>query len=154
MCDRIAIMDRGRILQVATPSEMYHSPATAFVAGFLGNPPTSFLAGRARGGRVEVDGTDLALGVTETTKRLADGGAVSIGLRPEHYGPGGDLTLPGTVVFVENQGRENLYDVRLSNGSLLRSIQPVRNDVAVGDVVNWGTSTAQFMLFDADGTRL
>ena len=43
MCDRIAIMNDGKILQVTTPSEMYENPTNDFVASFLGNPPIVFL---------------------------------------------------------------------------------------------------------------
>ena len=46
MCDRIAIMNAGEIVQIATPTEMYHNPATQFVAGFLGNPPIAFISRR------------------------------------------------------------------------------------------------------------
>jgi inositol-phosphate transport system ATP-binding protein len=58
------------------------------------------------------------------------------------------------VSFVETQGRENLYDVKLGNGSVLRSIQPVRDDVKVGDTVNWGAVDDKIMVFAEDGTRL
>ena len=154
MCDRIAIMDKGQIIQIATPTEMYHSPRTAFVAGFLGNPPMAFLRGRLHAGAVVLDGDRLTLAVPHLADRLPDGASVMLGLRPENYGPQGDLAFPGTVVFVETQGRENLYDVRLPDGSLLRSIQPVRADISVGDEVNWAAPRDKIMVFAEDGTRL
>jgi len=153
MCDRIAIMDQGRIIQVATPTEMYHAPRTAFVAGFLGNPPIAFLTGQVRGGQIAVQGTTATLPLPGS-HALAEGGTVSLGIRPENYGPKGDVPLPGTVAFVETQGRENLYDVRLADGTLLRSIQPVRGDVAVGDAVEWAAMSDKVMVFAEDGTRL
>jgi inositol-phosphate transport system ATP-binding protein len=151
MCDRIAIMNQGQIVQLATPTEMYHAPKTAFVAGFLGNPPISFLKGAVQGGNIVLPG-----GVSMPAKLAAglEGTAVTLGIRPENYGPHGDLALPGTVSFVETQGRENLYDVRLPDGTVLRSIQPVRGDVAVGDTVQWGAVADKVMVFAADGTRL
>ena len=154
MCDRIAIMDKGRIIQIATPTEMYHAPATAFVAGFLGNPPMAFLPGRLNGGAIVLDRADLTLPMPHLAGRLPEGAALTVGLRPENYGPAGDLAFPGSVVFVETQGRENLYDVRLADGSLLRSIQPVRADVAVGDAVTWAAHRDKIMVFAEDGTRL
>ena len=55
MSDRIAVMDRGRIEQVATPRALYEAPATAFVAGFIGN--VNLLTGRATGaGTVDCGG--------------------------------------------------------------------------------------------------
>lgn len=154
MCDRIAIMDKGRIIQIATPSEMYQSPRTAFVAGFLGNPPMTFLRGRFRKGAVAVEGAKFSLPVPHLAGRLAEEAEVTLGIRPENYGPDGDLVIPGSVVFVETQGRENLYDVRLADGSLLRSIQPVRADIRVGSDVAWSAPADKVMVFAEDGTRL
>jgi inositol-phosphate transport system ATP-binding protein len=45
MCDCIAIVKEGEIVQIATPAEMHTDPRTAFVAGFLWNPPITFLRG-------------------------------------------------------------------------------------------------------------
>ena len=149
MCDRIAIMNAGQIIQIATPTEMYHNPASAFVAGFLGNPPIAFLKGAAAAGTVAIDNSDLKLALP----RGADG-KVTLGIRPEDFGPSGDVIIPGKIAFVETQGRENLYDVRLANGSLLRSIQPVRDDIRVGDEVHWGATGDKVMIFAEDGTRL
>ncbi len=43
MCDRIAVFEHGRIVQVGSGEDLYHRPATAFVAGFIGN--SNFLRG-------------------------------------------------------------------------------------------------------------
>lgn len=154
MCDRIAIMDKGSIIQIATPSEMYEAPRTAFVAGFLGNPPMAFLRGRFRHVAGVVEGANFSLPAARLAGRLAEGAEVTLGIRPENYGPSGDLVIPGTVVFVETQGRENLYDVRLADGSLLRSIQPVRSDIRVGSEVTWGAEAEKVMVFAKDGVRV
>src|SRR5690606_35906269 len=61
MCDRIAIMNAGEIIQIATPTEMYHDPRTEFVAGFLGNPPIAFLRGTATEGGLALEGSDLVV---------------------------------------------------------------------------------------------
>jgi inositol-phosphate transport system ATP-binding protein len=149
MCDRIAIMNSGQIIQIATPTEMYHNPANAFVAGFLGNPPIAFLNGAAADSTVAIDNSDLKLALPKCAN-----GRVTLGIRPEDFGPNGNVSIPGKIAFVETQGRENLYDVRLANGSLLRSIQPVRSDIKVGDDVTWGATGDKVMIFAEDGTRL
>ncbi len=154
MCDRIAIMNAGEIIQIATPTEMYHNPATEFVAGFLGNPPIAFLRGTADNAGFALENSDLKLDLPGAKSVAANGSPLSLGIRPEDFGPAGDAIIPGKVVFVETQGRENLYDVQLANGSVLRSIQPVRDDIAVGDEVRWGANSNQIMVFTQDGTRL
>ena len=45
MADRICIMNKGEVLQIGPPSEVYARPATRFVAGFIGSPAMNFLAG-------------------------------------------------------------------------------------------------------------
>jgi spermidine/putrescine transport system ATP-binding protein len=70
MSDRIAVMSEGRVEQVGTPEEIYHSPATAFVAGFIGT--ANLLAGTVEcvhPDRVEV--------------RLTAGGSAEVPMRPD-----------------------------------------------------------------------
>jgi len=152
MCDRIAIMDAGEIIQIATPTEMYHNPRTQFVAGFLGNPPIAFLHGTASEGAFELTKSDLKIPLQRSLPGKIS--RLTLGIRPEDFGPSGDIVIPGKVAFVETQGRENLYDVRLPDGSVLRSIQPVRSDVSVGQEVRWAADSSKVMVFAEDGTRL
>ena len=85
--DRIAVMNGGRIEQIAAPAELYDRPATRFVAGFIGT--MNLLEGRATGdGRVEIPGLALPVAGAEA---LAPGAAVTLGLRPEDL----ELTAPG-----------------------------------------------------------
>lgn len=136
MCDRIAIMNDGRIVQIDTPSEMYRNPHDKFVAGFLGNPPISFVAPG------DLPGFE------------APAGSDRIGLRPEHIGPQFGTGLKGEVRFIETQGREDLFDIALPSGQLVRSIQPARSGIALGQQVDWGFDTAAALSFDRSGARL
>ena len=134
MCDRIAIMNAGRIVQFDTPQAMYQDPRDKFVASFLGNPPISFVAAR------DLEGTPDK--------------AHEIGVRPEHFGPQHGAGIAGEVIFVETQGREELFDVRLPSGAILRSIQAAGRQVAVGDRVDWGLDRPRLLAFDSTGARL
>lgn len=154
MCDRIAIMDHGKILQVASPTEMYDNPITDFVAGFLGNPPIAFLEGKLDNGKVKLKGSEFSLPLPGAINGLSEGDYVKLGVRPEHVGQGQGTELPGKISFVETQGRENLYDMTLDNSSILRSIQPVRHDIALGQSVNWTIDTERMLVFNSQGNRL
>ena len=79
---------------------------------------------------------------------------MTLGIRPEIFGPDGDIPIRGRISFVEAQGRENLYDLTLPNGDVLRSIQPVRDDVALNDDVEWSISGDRILVFDETGARL
>jgi inositol-phosphate transport system ATP-binding protein len=154
MCDRIAIMNAGRIIQVATPTEMYRNPATQFVAGFLGTPPIAFIRGTAADGRFAPIGGGTPIPLPSNIERPTEGSAVTLGIRPEDFGPRGDVAIPGRISFIETQGRENLYDVTVADGSVLRSIQPVGDEIRLGAAVDWAVARDKIMVFDEAGRRL
>ena len=151
MSDRIAIMKEGEILQVASPTEMYQQPVNDFVAGFLGNPPIAFLDALVKDGKIDVLNGKIQFGFPRNTKP-SNGTKIRLGIRPEHYQPKNPIQIPGNISFVETQGRENLYDVQLEDGSILRSIQ----SSAVGTIeknsqVGWGVQPDQLLIFDQAG---
>ena len=155
MSDRIAIMKEGKILQVATPTEMYQSPENDFVASFLGNPPIAFLDGIISAGNVKISSGNIEFPCPENIEKHPDGSHISVGIRPEFYQPGNPYKISGTVSFVEIQGRENLYDIRLKDGSLLRSIQSANvSPLSSGTEVDWGVKPEQLFFFDNSGKRL
>lgn len=149
MCDRIALMKDGMIVQIAPPAEMYDNPADAYVAGFLGNPPIAFLDAEA--------GTDLVTAGGQTlgpAERLAGHGPLRLGVRPEHFGPGLGSEMSGTVRMMETHGREDLFEVELDGGGRLRAILPAGRGTRIGDAVRWGVDTARIFAFSTEGTRL
>ena len=155
MSDRIAIMKEGKILQVATPTEMYQSPENDFVASFLGNPPIAILDGTVSGGNVQIRGNQIELPLPESIQKRDNGSTIGVGIRPENYQPELPYKITGTISFVEIQGRENLYDIRLKDGSLLRSIQSANvSPLSQGTKVNWGVIPEQLLFFDSLGKRL
>ncbi|MDO6729078.1 ABC transporter ATP-binding protein [Marinovum sp. 2_MG-2023] len=150
MCDRIALMKDGNIEQISTPSEMYERPASRYVAGFLGNPPISFLQAEANGQLALGGGNALALpnGITAT-------GPVTLGVRPEHFGPQHrGPSVAGRVSFIEPQGREDLIDVILPDDQRLRAIVPAGHDITLGQEISWQVDLDRVHLFDAEGARL
>jgi spermidine/putrescine transport system ATP-binding protein len=80
MADRIAVMDAGRIEQLAPPRELYDAPATPFVAGFIGDMTT--VGGTLAGDAVELPG-GLRVPLGRRLVEAANGAAVRVGLRPE-----------------------------------------------------------------------
>lgn len=60
LADRIAVMHRGRIVQIAPPVEVYSRPAEMFVGGFVGSPPMNFVTAEARHGVVMLDALQLS----------------------------------------------------------------------------------------------
>ncbi|MCS6849224.1 MAG: ABC transporter ATP-binding protein [Anaerolineae bacterium] len=82
MGDRLAIMDRGRVLQVGTYRDVYARPANAFVAGFLGVPPMNLFDGLVEAGQVSA----LQARLTPPPRVLdfvVRGQRIIAGIRPE-----------------------------------------------------------------------
>jgi multiple sugar transport system ATP-binding protein len=95
MGDCVGVMERGRVVQVGAPRDVYSRPATRFVGGFVGNPPMSFLSGvvRDHDGSLAIDLIDgvgvetaIPLPAGRWTAILAErrGMRAELGLRPEH----------------------------------------------------------------------
>ena len=126
MADRIAVMHRGRIEQMASATEIYDRPATLFVNQFVGT--TNVLAGRI----VATDGagTEVALvaGVLRTPpSQLMQGADVIVSVRPEHFrvqdeGESGQLS--GIVKVVMPLGPQVIYDVEIPGGTGVKISQP------------------------------
>ncbi len=149
ICDRIALMKDGGIVQIAEPAEMYINPMDRYVASFLGNPPIAFLDAMADEELRLAGGASLgAAGRLQGLDRLV------LGVRPEHYGPGKGVPLEGVVVMLETHGREDLFEVELAGCGRLRAILPAGSGTRIGTNVNWGIDMDHIFVFSPDGRRL
>lgn len=129
MADRIAVMDRGRLVQVATPGEIYEQPKTRFIAGFVGdvNILEGKVAGREAGlWRIETPAAAAPLTVADPDEALHAGQAVAVAVRPEkmtlHREPpaGRANLLTGEVWDIGYLGDWTIYRVRLESGDTVR----------------------------------
>ncbi len=142
MASRIAVMSEGRFLQVGTPAEIYETPATRFVADFIGNV-------NLMEGKVTVDEPDhvviqspdcqhfVAHGITGT-----EGMRVSVALRPEKIRLSRQQpedafnTAEGTVKELSYFGSFTVYHIELASGARLKvsqaNMQRHRDDSSPG----------------------
>ncbi len=89
LATRIVIMDKGLIMQVGEPLNVYNNPANQFVAGFIGSPAMNFLNVdvQSADGRLYLQGDALRLPVPESLQsryEIAHGKKAILGIRPEH----------------------------------------------------------------------
>lgn len=125
---RVAVLERGRLQQVAPPRELYDQPANAFVAGFIGNPPMNLFAARltSTGGETTLEFGHQRLRCSERSKRLPlppVPSRVTAGIRPEHLELSptpGENVVPATVQHVEHLGHETLLYVALEGAEPVR----------------------------------
>jgi ABC-type sugar transport system ATPase subunit len=144
LSDKIAVMSRGNLEQYGTPYEIYHRPATRFVASFVGKPRMNLLpAMRSERGRYAVGGSSFVVEVGEAPA------TVVVGLRPEEctLDHAGDDEPQGVVKVVEPLG--NVSDVIVDLGSALFTVRtPGFSPFTVGDGVRIGVGRATVHCFD------
>jgi putative spermidine/putrescine transport system ATP-binding protein len=128
IADRIAVLDRGRVEQFATPAETYDRPATLFVAGFVGT--SNLMPGQL--GRSNDTHAEVALdcGVTlvcAPVARVAPGARVVVAVRPERLRlarGAGEGRMPGVLRAVMPLGPLAVYEVETADGTALKVSEP------------------------------
>jgi multiple sugar transport system ATP-binding protein len=136
LADRVVVMNNGIIEQVGPPQELYHKPATRFVAGFIGSPGMNFIPARLEAAasalRLHLPG-DIILPVpAERTARYNAwaGKEVLLGLRPEHLTETRNLdrpnvaTLSATPEVTEPMGMETLVHFRMADAPICARVDP------------------------------
>ena len=127
MGDRVAVLKRGELQQVAPPQDLYEHPDNLFVAGFIGSPAMNIQVGRiSREGddlHVSMGDHDVVIGdrAKQEYPAVADhvGDEVAVGIRPEHFLRGDDVSDGNSlgeleVALVEMLGSEMLVHLRSS----------------------------------------
>jgi len=126
LSSRMAVMDKGRIMQIGTANDIYEYPGNRFVAGFIGSInlfDATVLASDSAGVLLDVPaaGGRLTAGPTDT---VAPGDRVAIAVRPEKMTisrtePDHPNRFAGTVEGLAYFGKDSLYRVRLPGGTLV-----------------------------------
>jgi len=153
MGDRIAVMNRGEVLQVAAPRIIYDKPATRFVAAFIGSPAMNFLEAEGRLGAgcrsVRVNGARIPVPCVREASASDD---VVLGARPEHIVLADEGPLRGEVYGVEYMGARQLVTVDTSAGRVkVRAPNTIR--VTRGEHVGLRFRTEALVLFDSGTER-
>ena len=142
LADRIVILNHGRIEQIGTPEEVYDTPATVFVAGFIGAPPMNLLPAEA---------------LPDHSARRG----VLVGVRPEHliwHGAPSSTTsapfLSGRATVVEPLGSDTLVSLDVAGTAVIARLAP-RLVRKAGEEVALSADPANIHYFDrATGARL
>jgi iron(III) transport system ATP-binding protein len=114
MADRIAVLNEGVLEQMDSPEMIYHVPASAFVADFVGQ--ADFIPGEIKNGMVKTE-----LGEFPNALGLADDTPVSVMIRPDDIHLAPNKAADSRIVSRQFRGSENLYTVRLPSGQIIHS---------------------------------
>ncbi len=148
---RVCVLDQGKISQVGPPLELHRSPATRFVADFLGSPAMNLMELPVDGGHVTLFGQRLAV-----PPGASDRGPLTLGLRPQEvrtvaHDAGG---APARVTDLERHGSTTLCLLSHASGQSLLAELPGDVDYALDAQVHVDLGTTPTHWFAADGRRI
>ena len=152
MGTRIAVMDKGELMQVGPPQALYDSPKKLFVAGFIGSPSMNFVNVKRDGDQVQGEG--ITLPIPTRYRNGLDGSTDLIaGFRPEHLDLGdipNSATIRANADVVEFLGDEELLHVTVQGheGDVVAVVSS-EHRVKPGDVVDLKLPLEKLHLFDA-----
>ncbi|MEM9273412.1 MAG: ABC transporter ATP-binding protein [Cyanobacteria bacterium P01_F01_bin.143] len=156
MGDRIAVMNQGKIQQIARPLAIYNQPANRFVAEFIGSPPMNFLSVELVAPLIlKHEQFTLALPSTwQSSLANYQHQSLILGVRPQHF----QLSIPSkeslavTVDLVEALGNETYIAAHLAqepNIKIMASIPPDKT-ISAGETIFLAIALEKIHLFDSE----
>ncbi len=157
MGDRIAVMNQGKIQQIAPPLELYNHPTNQFVAEFIGSPPMNFLPVQIKAPLL-IHHSQFRLTLPEVWASVLqkyNGRSLTLGIRPEHL----SLSVPAPknlsvqVDLVEALGNDTYLSVSLPEASTLQVRIPPDQLVQIGEQIWLSIAVDKIHLFDPQTGR-
>jgi sn-glycerol 3-phosphate transport system ATP-binding protein len=152
LAQRMIVMNAGVMEQIGTPEAVYRTPATTFVASFIGSPPMNLIEGEANATKFSAGGEVLDLPVPAPRN-----GRLILGVRPEHA----DIVFDNPagwqlkVEVVEMLGAERLVYGRLCGQQFIVRMEETLPPPRVGDTVTLAETPEHLHWFDAStGKRI
>ncbi len=148
VCDHVGVLKEGHLQQWDTPYNLYHEPATPFVASFIGQG--YFI----RGQLLSPDTVQTELGVIRGNRayQLPEGSSVDVLLRPDDIVGQENSSLQARIIGKTFFGATTLYRLQLPTGSILESIFPSHDDHAMGEMVGIRIAADHLVVFAAQGS--
>jgi len=150
MADRIAVLDRGQIVQQGAPDDIYDRPATTYVAQLVGTPRINLLEAGCADGLLRIKGTSIDL-TAPTGVTLPD--AFLLGIRPEDVRPDASGAFTGLLALTEPLGVETILHIEAGEQTLL-CLVPGMTHFKIGDDVRFDIVQDKLHFFGADKQRI
>ncbi len=157
LADKLIIMNAGRVEQIGPPAEVYHRPASRFVADFIGSPAMNLLEGQFDDHGQFVHGTGGRLVVEQLNGVRRPGLRAVLGVRPEDvrrtepHAPG---AVSGTVDYIEELGSARVIHADVA-GSRLVAVDASGVSLAPGAQVHLSVASGVLHLFSLEsGQRI
>ncbi|HUZ53399.1 MAG TPA: ABC transporter ATP-binding protein [Streptosporangiaceae bacterium] len=158
MGHRVAVFDRGALLQVGTPQRLYDAPANVFVASFIGSPRMNLFPGELAGAeRARLTVTSLGSTFTIDGEHIASGsGEVTLGLRPHDLHLKAEAparctsVIAGLADVVEHTGTEIFAEIVTAEDVRLMARMHRSAQVDIGQRIEVVLDPGDFHVFSAE----
>jgi sn-glycerol 3-phosphate transport system ATP-binding protein len=121
LADRLVVLNGGRIEQIGAPLDVYHTPASTFVASFIGSPAMNLLSAELHGDRLAIGPVMISLNGFAPAS-----GTVTVGMRAEdlRVTAAGEYGMPFRVDYIEELGSQRLVHGMLGDQPLTVALSP------------------------------
>lgn len=155
LADKVAVMSRGRVIQVGTPKEVYESPEHIFVATFVGSPPMNIIECKVSEKALTCPGFAIDMSITTTVKSI-ETGLVYLGIRPEDievYEKPVEQTIEGRIYVIENLGSEYIINIKLGD-TLIKAKTLKEIKLSSGDPIYFKPNWRKISIFDKQSEKI
>jgi len=162
MADRIAVMNKGRVLQYADPATIYDRPSSVFVATFIGSPPMNMIkcSVKQEGDVAQLDAGSFVYTLPREISGLvldkAQSGEVFLGVRPEDIRISLERTpssvFTSEVYVVEHQGVNLVVDLKVGS-DIIKAVSPPMA-LSIGQEVWVGFESYRIHIYDGKTEQL
>ncbi|MGV2989858.1 ABC transporter ATP-binding protein [Vibrio sp. E150_011] len=161
MGDRVCILNKGRIMQLDRPMNLYHNPKNKFVAEFIGSPAMNVIEGKLKfiNGNFLFLKNDCEVLLDDRAQNVLhalndDGKTIYFGIRPEHIDINrecdDEYRIPVIVEAVERLGSELLYHLRLYSHVLVCKVPFSMTEFKKGQTVHIRFNVDESHIFSND----
>ena len=150
MADRIAVLNKGRIIQIGTPDDIYDRPSTTFVAQLVGTPRINLVNTAREDSKLYVKDSKLNISLPEGWDPPAD---FLLGIRPEDVKPDPEGEFEGELTLMEPLGVETILHLTSGEQTLL-SLIPGMTELKIGENVKFDINQERLYCFDEKGISL
>lgn len=158
LSSKIAILYDGYLQQLASPHEIYMTPANRFVAGFVGSPQMNLLPLRIENNSAVLGEKRIPLPQSPQFNSILRQGTITLGIRPEDIKlgtPTDEDAIEGTIFLIEDLGKEKLVSVKVNQSEETLRLMIPADQTWEGEVVNLILSPQQIHWFNTEtGDRI
>ncbi len=149
MGERIGLLNKGRLVQVGTPYEIYNNPINTYVAEFVGTPAINLFDGLIQESRAVINKDEFEFELGQSTLNRLNGysGEIKIGIRSEDVEVAVEKGTDGRIYGIEDMGMGKIVTIKI-NDHLLRATVDAKYHFEIDTNVRFRMNTEKLHFFD------